>query len=268
MKFEDLDARMRVFETAHDYCVIPALFIVVRLDGRGFTRQTKEVWNLEAPFDARFRDIMLETTEHLLDCGFSAAYGYTQSDEISLLLRRDDATFGRKTRKVISVLAGEASAAFTLSMGRHACFDARISLLPTAALVCDYFHWRQQDAHRNALNAHCYWLLRRGGKSAREATHQLLGLSVAEKNELLFQGGINFNQLPAWQKRGAAVYWENFQKPAINPKTGKAVLASRRRITRNLELPIGEPYGSFIDPLITEASQQTVGEHAAANHPP
>jgi tRNA(His) 5'-end guanylyltransferase len=38
MKFRDLDARMRVFETAQDLCVLPELFIVVRLDGRGFTR--------------------------------------------------------------------------------------------------------------------------------------------------------------------------------------------------------------------------------------
>ena len=64
MRFEDLDTRMRVFETADDRCVLPGLFIVVRLDGRSFTRQTKEIWNLEAPFDQRFRDVMLDTTEH------------------------------------------------------------------------------------------------------------------------------------------------------------------------------------------------------------
>lgn len=253
MKFEDLDTRMRVFETAHDHCVLPEVFIVVRLDGRGFTRQTKDVWKLEAPFDVRFRDVMLETTERLFDCGFSAVYGYTQSDEISLLLRRDDSTFGRKTRKLISVLAGEASARFTLSMGSLACFDARICQLPTEALVRDYFLWRQEDAHRNALNAHCYWLLRKSGKSAQEATNQLLGLSVAEKNEFLFQSGLNFNDLPSWQKRGAAVYWDTYQKPAVKPITGESVLASRRRVAHDLELPIGEPYAAFIEHLVAES---------------
>jgi tRNA(His) 5'-end guanylyltransferase len=253
MKFEELDARMRVFETAHDHCVLPGIFMVVRLDGRGFSRRTKEIWKLEAPFDVRFRDIMLATTEHLLDCGFSAVYGYTQSDEISLLLRRDDASFGRKTRKLLSILAGEASARFTLAMGDLACFDARVCQLPTQELVRDYFHWRQEDAHRNALNAHCYWLLRKSGQSVREATNQLDGLSVSEKNELLFDSGINYNDLPSWQKRGAAVYWENYQKSALNPKTGETVLASRRGLKHDLELPRGEQYGAFIDCCIEEA---------------
>ena len=43
MKFDELDTKMRVFETAHDLCVLPGLFMVARLDGRTFTRLTKEV---------------------------------------------------------------------------------------------------------------------------------------------------------------------------------------------------------------------------------
>src|SRR5688500_14803201 len=43
MKFDDLDAKMRRFETAHDHCVLPGIFMVARIDGRGFTRLTKEV---------------------------------------------------------------------------------------------------------------------------------------------------------------------------------------------------------------------------------
>ncbi len=253
MKFEDLDSRMRVFETAHDHCVLPDIFVVVRLDGRGFTRQTKEIWNLEAPFDASFRDLMLETTAHLCDIGFCVNYGYTQSDEISILLRRDDATFGRKTRKLISVMAGEASARFSLSKGSVACFDARVVQLPTQALVRDYFLWRQEDAHRNALNAHCYWLLRKDGLSAQDATSHLKGLSVADKNEFLFQHGLNFNTLPSWQKRGAAVYWETWQKPATNPISGAPGHASRRRLKHDLELAIGERYGDFIDGVVADA---------------
>ena len=38
MKFDELDQRMRVYETAHDLCVLPGLWIVARLDGRNFTR--------------------------------------------------------------------------------------------------------------------------------------------------------------------------------------------------------------------------------------
>jgi tRNA(His) guanylyltransferase len=74
MTFDELDSRMRVFETAADYCVLPDIFMVARLDGRSFTRLTKEVCQFEAPFDARFRDMMVTTTEALMTCGFQVVY--------------------------------------------------------------------------------------------------------------------------------------------------------------------------------------------------
>lgn len=86
MRFDDLDKRLRQYETAYDFCVPQENFIVVRLDGRGFTRLTKEIWQFEAPFDIRFRDLMAHTVRHLMKCGFNVAYGYSESDEISLLL--------------------------------------------------------------------------------------------------------------------------------------------------------------------------------------
>jgi tRNA(His) 5'-end guanylyltransferase len=129
---------------------------------------------------------MISTTEHLMNCGFRAAYGYTQSDEISLLLHHDKDTFGRKTRKLESVFAGDTSATFSLLLGDLAAFDARVSQLPSLDLVVHYFRWRSQDAHRNSLNGHCYWTLRHQGRKAREAADSLLALSVAAKNELLF----------------------------------------------------------------------------------
>lgn len=253
MKFDDLDRRMRVYETAHDHCALPGLYLVVRLDGRGFTRLTKELLDLEAPFDARFRDAMLDTTAHLFDCGFQIVYGYTQSDEISLLLDLDDDTFGRKLRKILSVLSGEASACFSLAMRAHACFDARVSQLPSEARVIDYFRWRHEDAHRNSLNAHCYWRLRGQGLSADGATRRLKGMSTADKNELLFQDGINFNDLPAWQKRGMGVYWEDYEKAAVDPRTGVEVPAMRRRLCRALELPVGEAYSMFLRSFIAKS---------------
>ena len=44
MKFDEFDARMREYETTHDYCIPLDTHVVVRLDGRSFTRNTKEVW--------------------------------------------------------------------------------------------------------------------------------------------------------------------------------------------------------------------------------
>ncbi|MBA3869324.1 MAG: guanylyltransferase [Anaerolineae bacterium] len=246
MNFDQLDHDMRIYETTHDHCVLPNIYMVARLDGRTFTRLTKEVHQFESPFDERFRDIMLDTVEHLMNCGFPVVYGYTQSDEISLLFQKSTDTFNRKERKFNSILAGEASAKFSLLLGAMGVFDCRICQLPTLDLVVDYFRWRQEDAHRNALNAHCYWVLRKQGQDVNKATQALVGLSVADKNELLFQNGINFNDLPAWQKRGSGIYWETFLKEGYNPIIQETVQTERHRLYRDMELKRNEDYAQFI----------------------
>ncbi len=103
MKFDDLDKKMRIFETAHDHCVLPGVFVVARLDGRNFTRLTKEVYDFQAPFDVKFRDYMIETVKHLMDCGFRVVYGYTESDEISLFTPQK-IVFKEKNEKSIQFL--------------------------------------------------------------------------------------------------------------------------------------------------------------------
>lgn len=246
MKFDDLDKKMRVFETAADLCVLPGLFMVARLDGRGFTRLTKEVCQFEAPFDVRFRDLMVSTAESLMSCGFRVIYAYTESDEISLLFDRDEQLFGRKLRKYNSTLAGEASAKFSLLIGEVATFDCRISQLPSVELVVDYFRWRNEDAVRNALSGYCYWTLRKIGLNVQEATEKLHGLSVSQKNELLFQNGINFNDVPNWQKRGVGLYWEAYDKPSINPMTNEETTATRRQIRIEYDLPMKDAYSDFV----------------------
>ncbi len=251
MKFDDLDAKMRAFETSHDLCVLPNLFMVARIDGRSFTRLTKELHDFDAPYDERFRDYMVTTVEHLMGVGLRVIYGYTQSDEISLVFHRDEDGFGRKLRKLNSILAGEASAKFSVLLGDIAAFDCRICQIPSLAILVDYLRWRNEDAHRNALSAHCYWALRGKGDSVRKATETLSGLSVSEKNELLFQtSGVNFNDVPKWQRRGVGLFWETYEKQAENPKTGQQVLASRRRIRTELELPMKDDYSDFVREII------------------
>jgi tRNA(His) 5'-end guanylyltransferase len=251
MKFDELEAKLRIFETAEDFCVLPGIFMVARVDGRSFTRLTREVHKFEAPFDERFRDYMVATTEHLMDCGFRIIYGYTQSDEISLVFHRDDTTFSRKTRKLNSVLAGEASAKFSLLLGDVASFDCRICQLPTKSDLMDYLRWRAEDAHRNALNAHCYWALRKDGAEVGSATDALLGLSTSEKNELLFaKASINFNDLPAWQKRGVGLYREFHEIIGRNPRTGEETKSQRRRIRKEFELPMKEEYRAFVGGIV------------------
>lgn len=251
MKFDELDKKLRVYEESGDLCVIPNIFMVARIDGRSFTRLTKELHSFESPFDIRFRDMMVETTSHLMECGFRIVFGYTQSDEISLVFHIDDNTFGRKLRKLQSVLAGEASAKFSLLLGDVGCFDCRICQIPNMKVLVDYLRWRQEDAFRNALNAHCYWSMRRMGATSDHATSKLMGLSTAQKNELLFQQEqINFNDVPAWQKRGVGLYWEDYIREGTNPITGESTETSRRRIRADFNIPMKDEYSAFVTKLI------------------
>ena len=222
------------------------MYIVARLDGRTFTRLTKEICQFEAPFDVRFRDLMIDTVKHVMDTGFRIVYGYTESDEISLLFHSLDNTFGRKVRKLNTSLAGEASAVFSIGIGRIATFDCRIIPLPNKERVADYFVWRQEDSHRNSLNAHCYWALRKEGMDQNSVTSMLEGKSVSFKNELLFQKGINYNDLPTWQKRGTGVYHKEVQKEGFNPILQKKEITTRKEISADFELPLGEEYRKFV----------------------
>lgn len=253
MKFNELDKKIRAYELANDPRVLPDVFIVVRLDGRSFTSLTKEKHSFEAPYDPRFRDMMVETTKHLMKVGFNIVYGYTQSDEISLLFDLSDSTFDRKERKIISILSGEASAKFSLLLNDMAVFDSRICPLPNSRLVVDYFRWRNEDANRNALNAHCYWALRKEGVSPTKANQQLDRKSIAEKNEILYQRGIQFNDLPNWQKRGVGIYWKPFETQGENPLTGKLETAIRKRLIVDYELPMKDRYSDFVASFIPDS---------------
>ena len=103
---------------------------------------------------------------------------------------------------------------------------------------------------RNALNAYCYWAHRKRGLDEQAATEKIFGLSVGQKNELLFEQGINFNDVSNWQKRGIGLCWEDFDKPSRNPMTGEEVMARRRRIKRDLNLPMKDEYSRFIQSIL------------------
>ncbi len=253
MKFDELDKKMRIYESSNDTSVLPEIYIVARIDGRGFTKLTKEKHDFIAPFDERFRDHMIETTRHLMNCGFKIVYGYTQSDEISLLFDLNETAFARKRRKLISILAGEASARFSLLLGSMAAFDCRISELPNKQLVVDYFRWRNEDAHRNSLNAYCYWKLREHNFNKRDATKQIEKKSIADKNELLYSYGINYNDLPNWQKRGTGLYWKTITVEGYNPKTKKKVNVNRNQLFTDIELPMKDEYDSMILKIIDQS---------------
>jgi tRNA(His) guanylyltransferase len=227
--------------------VPPGLWTVIRADERGFSRLTEE--HFAKPFDEGMRRHML-TAATALVTEFGAAYGCTHSDEISVVLPPDSGLFGRGLEKLVSVSAGICSAAFTAAAGLAAHFDSRAWIGASAAGVVDYFSWRQSDAARSALSTWCYWTMRQAGHSARQATAALNGTGTAEQNELLFRHGINFNDVPAWQRRGNGLRWQTHRKTGHDPRTGAEAVTTRRLLVDD-ELPVKDEYRAMVMAALT-----------------
>lgn len=247
MDRDDFEKRMRALEYFHSLRVLPGAWVVLRVDGRGFSRFTEA--HYEKPFDPAFHALMLQTARTLLE-ELQGIYAYTESDEISILFRPEWRMFDREVEKLVSISAGIARATFTLASRQPAHFDSRLWLGVDVAQVIDYFQWRQADAARCALNGWCYWTLRKAGKSVAAATTALKHQTVAAKNELLFQHGINFNDVPVWQRRGSGLSWETYEKTGYDPIQQKEVTTSRRRIQVSEELPMKEAYGDWLRQII------------------
>jgi|SRR5271154_5638607 len=236
---------IRIFEDNYDLSFLPNTYIVARLDGRSFSDLTKSM-NLEKPFDHRFQQIMCNVVESIMrDSGFNIIYGYTQSDEISFLFKFGVDNFSRRINKYISILSSLASSAFTFYSKCIVSFDCRISQLPSSEEMVDYFRWRQEDASRNCLNGYCFWKLRE--KHSRDYVINFLDKkSASERQEILFQEGINYNDIPIWQKRGTGFYWKKEEKLGINPLTKEETTVERNKLYRDLNISYGEAYDDFL----------------------
>lgn len=203
---DSLGDRMKSYERREtDRTLLPTLPIYARIDGRCFSRFTK---GMERPYDSAMSAAMVETTKALVE-QTHARIGYTQSDEISLVWLADtpksEVVFGGKIQKMTSILAALATASFTRAIlrGRLAGyadrlphFDARVFQMPDRTETANMILWREQDATKNAVSM----------AAIHHYSHKsLLGKSGPEKQEMLFTAGVNFNDYPAFFKRGTFV---------------------------------------------------------------
>lgn len=204
---DDLGDRVKALESVEARRVAPVGHpIAVRLDGRAFHSFTV---GCERPFDGNLRQLMVETAR-VVALEANATLAYTQSDEITLILRGNteggsQAYFGGRFQKIVSCLAARASIAFNVLLPKYLpakvrrditkmpVFDCRAWSVPTRADACDILEWRETDARVNAI-----------AMAARAVfTHrELNGKSGRTMQEMLRGFGIDFQAYPRVFRRG------------------------------------------------------------------
>ena len=88
MEKQSLGDRMKLYESVFDFRLLPRAPIMCRCDGVSFSKLTKYL-KLEKPFDKQFSNWMGESMTIVANKIQGCVLGYTQSDEISFVIRAD-----------------------------------------------------------------------------------------------------------------------------------------------------------------------------------
>lgn len=206
-----LGQRMKEYENSYDYGIIGRLPIIIRLDGKNFSKWTKNN-KYNKPFDENLSSLMSEAMKFVASKLEGCVFAFTQSDEVSFLLRNDQSLksmplFKNRIQKLCSISSSLFTARFNhTTKCSLAFFDSRVFAVPNLIEAYNYFCWRQNDATKNSISAACYYEVGKvvGKGTARKLMH---GLNQNQQQELLFQkAGINWNDYPIKYKRGVACY--------------------------------------------------------------
>lgn len=189
--------RLKMFEGIEaGRILIPNLPICVRVDGRAFHTFTR---GMNRPYDERMSKAMIETMKYLVK-KTDACIGYVQSDEISLVLSdTKEPLFGGRVQKLTSIIAAMATAKFNDEIHKSfpdkplAEFDCRVWNVPNRTEAANTILWREFDATKNSISM-----------AARSvySDNQLLNKNSSDKQEMLWQKGINWDKYPVFFKRG------------------------------------------------------------------
>lgn len=226
---DELGTRMKEFyENRAKTQLIRRMPVAIRIDGKAFHTFTK---NFKKPFDEILMESMQETMQYLCKNMQGCVLGYTQSDEITLILTdykklTSDAFFDYEVQKVCSIAASMATMAFNrifankvedwtdhlydawnrsdeddkyadellYAVEKGAMFDARCFNIPKEE-VANLIYWRQQDASKNSVSmaARAYF-----------SHNEVHGKNTSQMQEMLFSvHGINWNDYPTACKRGS-----------------------------------------------------------------
>ena len=219
MKKDNFGDRMKMYE--NQTCgikLIPRIPVIARLDGKGFSKFTK---GLKRPYDERLSNLMIETVKYLVK-ETNANCGYTQSDEITLMWYTDKVDssiyFDGRLFKMLSDLSAMASVYFNRRLveflpeksDKMPRFDARVYNVPTLDEAVNSFLWREQDATKNSISM---------AAQAFYSHKQLMGKNGSDKQEMLFEKGVNWNDYPSFFKRGTYVQ----RKRVVTPFTSEEI---------------------------------------------
>ena len=207
MKNDLFGNRMKEYEGIEaERKFIPTLPIIVRLDGRCFSRLTKD---LDRPYDSDMSELMTNVTIKLVE-ETGAIIGYTQSDEISLILYSDSIDhpvyFNGRISKIISVISSVATYWFNhlredmdfpdSFFDLPGFFDCRAWNVPSRVEAVNSLLWREMDATKNSISM----------AARTHYTHkQLHGVKREGLLDMLMEKGINWNEYPAYFKRGTYI---------------------------------------------------------------
>lgn len=202
--FKDIEERVALYESLKNVKFVPGLPILMRLDGSSFSSFTK---GLQRPFDQRLTDLMIETAKYVVDLT-NAKLGLVGSDEITILLYEEDiksqTIYNGRYEKLLSEIPAQVSVFFNKELPKYLpekidkspYFDAKAWQVPTLEEAFNCFWVREESITRNAITM----------AALSEYSHkQLEGVSGPQKQEMLFQKGINFNDYPVSFKRGVFI---------------------------------------------------------------
>lgn len=240
---DDLGVRMKTFyEQIPKTKLMRRTPVAIRIDGKAFHTFTR---GFQKPFDEILIKTMQETMKYLCENIQGCVLGYTQSDEITLILIdyqkfTSAAWFDYEIQKLCSISASMATVAFNKFFGMYtssirasvsrfdsadcigsiyekahnsgAMFDARCFNIPKEE-VTNLVYWRQLDASRNSIQ-----MVGQANFSHKELQNK----SCNDIQDMLMtKKGINWNDLPTYQKRGSCCIKEEYFKPCENGKQVK-----------------------------------------------
>ena len=219
---DDLGKRMKEFyEQVPKTRLVRRMPVAIRIDGKAFHTFTR---GFKKPFDEVLMKSMQETMQYLCKNIQGVKLGYTQSDEITLILTDYDtlttsAWFDYEVQKMCSISASMATMAFNKAFSNNATqhminciadfpynnvlikarlkgamFDARVFNIPKEE-VTNLVYWRQLDATRNSIQ-----MVGQAYFSHKELQNKTCNMIQDMLHE---QKGINWNDYEVDKKRGS-----------------------------------------------------------------